>query len=261
MESGFAEVNGVLMFFVTAGAGVPVIYVHGNTGSSAWFNLVMNVPGCRVVALDMPNFGKSTPLEGDVSIQRYAASVAGFMDVQGLKEAVVVGHSLGGCVVQALALERPDLVRAMVLVDSGAPNGLLTPRDNYPAIEFMRTSRTVLEQALKAVMPTLKDEALFKTLVDDAQKMAAPAWIGNAEALSNFDISARCAEYQGPVLVIRGTLDQIITDEMAQKTAKAYPRARLVTLESMGHSVIVEDPSLFLHILMDFLAEEGICKK
>jgi len=110
-------------------------------------------------------------------------------------------------------------------------------------------------------MPTLKDEALFKTLVDDAQKMAAPAWIGNAEALSNFDISARCAEFQGPVLVIRGTLDQIITDEMAQKTATAYPHARLVTLEGMGHSVIVEDPSLFLHILMDFLAEEGICKQ
>jgi len=83
MESGFAEVNGVLMFFVTAGAGVPVIYVHGNIGSSTWFSPVMNVPGCRVVALDMPNFGKSSPLEGDVSIQRYAASVAGFMDVQG----------------------------------------------------------------------------------------------------------------------------------------------------------------------------------
>ncbi len=261
MESGFAEVNGVSLSFIREGSGEPVVYVHGNTGSSAWFQLVMDLPGCSAVALDMPNFGLSSPLDGDISIQRYAAYVAGFMDLQGLKEAVVVGHSLGGCVVQVLALDRPDLVKAMVLVDSGAPDGLLTPRDRYPAIEFMRTSRTVLEQALKAVAPTLKDEALFGALVDDAQKMAVPAWIGNAEALSNFDVSARCAEYQGQVLVIRGTFDPIITDEMAQETARAYPHARLVTLEGVGHSVIVENPALFLQIFGNFLAEHGICKR
>ncbi|GAB6275758.1 MAG: alpha/beta fold hydrolase [Rectinema sp.] len=261
MASGFAAVIGVSMFFVTAGDGVPVVYVHGNTGSSVWFRPVMDVPGCRTVAIDMPNFGQSSPLDGDISIQRYAAYVAGFMDVRGLREAVVVGHSLGGCVVQALALERPDLVKAMVLVDSGAPDGLLTPKDRHPVIELMRTNRTVLEQALKATVPTLKDDALFKMIVDDAQKMAAPAWVGNAEALSHFDITSRCAEYGGPVLVIRGTLDPIITDEMAEATAKAYKYARPVTLEGVGHSVIVENPSLFLQIFQDFLAEQGICKK
>jgi len=261
MESGFTAVIGVSMFFVTAGSGAPVVYVHGNTGSSAWFSLVMDVPGCVVVAPDMPNFGQSSPLEGDISIQRYAAYLAGFMDSQGLSGAVVVGHSLGGCVVQALALERPDLVKAMVLVDSGAPDGLLTPKDRHPFIELMRNNRAVLELALKAVVPTLQDDALFKALVDDAQKMAAPAWIGNAEALSQFDIASRCAEYQGPVLVMRGTLDPIITDGMAKETAKAYPHARLVTLEGVGHSVIVENPSLFLRIFQDFLAEQGICKK
>jgi pimeloyl-ACP methyl ester carboxylesterase len=261
MASDFATVIGVSMFSVMAGSGVPVVYIHGNTGSSLWFKLVMDLPGCRVVALDMPNFGQSSPLDGDISIQRYAAYVAGFMDVRGLREAVVVGHSLGGCVVQSLALERPDLVKAMVLVDSGAPDGLLTPKDRHPVIELMRTNRTVLEQALKATVPTLKDDALFKMIVDDAQKMAAPAWIGNAEALSHFDITSRCAEYKGPVLVIRGTLDPIITNEMAEATAKAYKHARLVTLEGVGHSVTVENPSLFLQIFQNFLAEQGICKK
>jgi len=283
MASGFVVVNAIAMFFVEAGVattagavsmagaaamagalsgagadpqvGVPVVYVHGNTGSSIWFSLVMNVPGCHVVALDMPNFGQSSPLEGDISIQRYAAYVAGFMDAKGLKGAVVVGHSLGGCVVQALALERPDLVKAMVLVDSGAPNGLITPKDRHPAIELMRTNRAVLEQALRAVVPTLKNDELFKAIVDDAQKMAQPAWIGNAEALSHFDITARCAEYKGPVLVIRGALDPIITADMAETTAKAYPGARLVTLEGVGHSVIVEQPDTFVRLLGDFVGE------
>lgn len=283
MASGFVMVNAISMFFVEAGVaapaeavsmaraaavsrisseagagprtGVPVVYVHGNTGSSIWFSLVMNVPGCHVVALDMPNFGQSSPLEGDISIQRYAAYVAGFMDEKELKGAVVVGHSLGGCVVQALALERPDLVKAMVLVDSGAPNGLITPKDRYPFIELMRTNRAVLEQALRAVMPTLKNDELFKAIVENAQKMAQPAWIGNAEALSHFDITARCSEYKGPVLVIRGALDPIITADMAETTAKAYPKAHLVMLEGVGHSVIVEQPDIFVRLLGDFVRE------
>lgn len=261
MERGFTDVDGISMFFVVAGAGIPVVYVHGNTGSSGWWSRVMEISGCRTVALDMPNFGQSSPLDGEISIQRYATCVAGFMDAKGLKDAVVVGHSLGGCVVQALAIDRPELVKAMVLVDSGAPDGLLTPKDRYSLIEVMRNNRTVLEQALKAVVPTLKDAALFRALVDDAQKMAAPAWVGNAEALSNFDISARCAEYRGPVLVMRGTLDPIITEAMARQTANAYLCARLVELEGVGHSVIVENPGLFLQVFQDFLIEQGICER
>lgn len=245
------------MFFIEMGAGLPLVYVHGNTGSSSWFEPVMNVRGCHAVAPDMPNFGRSSALAGEISIERYAASIADFMDARGIRDAVVAGHSLGGCVAQSLALSRPDLVRAMVLVDSGAPNGLVTPKERHPLIEMMRTNRAVLEQALKAVVPTLKDEALFKELVDDAQKMAVPAWIGNAEALSHFDITAKCASYTGPVLVLRGSLDHIITEEMARATAAAYPNARLKLLEGVGHSVIVENPALFLALLEAFIAEIG----
>ncbi len=258
MASGIVAVGAVSMFFVEMGAGLPLVYVHGNTGSSLWFKLVMDVHGYHTVAPDMPNFGRSSALAGEISIERYAESIAGFMEARGIKNAVVVGHSLGGCVVQTLAVTRPDLVRAMVLVDSGAPNGLVTPKDRHPLIETMRTNRAILEQALKAVVPTLKDEAFFRELVDDAQKMAAPAWIGNAEALSHFDITAKCALYTGPVLVLRGSLDPIITEEMAKATAAAYPNARLRLLDGVGHSVIVENPALFLTLLKEFIAEIGV---
>jgi len=258
MASGIVAVGAISMFFVELGAGLPLVYVHGNTGSSSWFKRVMDIPGYHAVAPDMPNFGRSSALPGEIRIERYAESVAGFMEARGYKNAVLVGHSLGGCVAQALALSRPDLVRALVLVDSGAPYGLVTPADRHPLIEMMRTNRAILEQALKAVVPTLKDEAFFKELVDDAQKMAVPAWIGNAEALSRFDITAKCASFTGPVLVLRGSLDPIITEEMAKATAAAYPNARLKLLDGVGHSVIVENPALFLKLLNEFIAEIGV---
>jgi len=247
METGYITVGALSMFFMEMGVGKPLIYVHGNTASSLWYERVMEVPGYHVLAPDMPNFGRSSPLAGEITIAWYAESIEGFMDAKGIKNAVVVGHSLGGCVVQVLALNRPDLVKAMVLIDSGSPTGLVTPKDRHPLIELMRTNRAVLEQALRAVVPALKDEVFFQRLVDDAQLMAPPAWIGNAEALSHFDIRSQCASYKGKVLVIRGALDGLITDEMAQETARAYPNAQLITLDGVGHSVIVENPALFLY--------------
>ncbi|OQB95095.1 MAG: Tropinesterase [Spirochaetes bacterium ADurb.Bin110] len=256
MEAGFVSIGTISMYYREMGRGSPLVYVHGNTASSLWYELVMDVPGYRVFAPDMPNFGRSSPLLEEITIAHYAESVAGFMDAKGIKDAVIVGHSLGGCVAQMLALNRHDLAKALILIDSGSPMGLVTPKDRHPLIELMRTNRAVLEQALRAVVPGLKDEAFFQKLVDDAQQMATSAWIGNAEALSHFDISSKCAEYQGRVLVIRGSLDALITDEMAKQTTEAFPNASLVTLEDIGHSVIVEDPMLFLKLLREFLAEE-----
>ena len=254
METDFVSVGLLSMYYMEMGTGKPIVFVHGNTASSLWYERVINIPGYHGLAPDMPCFGRSSPFDEEITIDRYSESIAGFMDVKGIKDAVVVGHSLGGCVVQMLAINHPDLVKAMVLIDSGAPTGLLTPKDHHPFIQLMRTNRKVLEQALRAVVPTLKEEAFFQKLVDEAQPMAPQAWIGNAEALSHFDISSRCSEYRGSVLVIRGALDGLITDEMAQQTARAYSNAKLVTLDGIGHSVIVEDPALFQEILQEFLA-------
>ncbi|MCX8014154.1 MAG: alpha/beta hydrolase [Rectinema sp.] len=254
MESGFITVNGLSLYFTAAGNGTPILYVHGNTGSARWWSKVMDIPGCRTIAIDMPNFGASSSMEGVADIFAYAGVITGFMESMGLRAAVLVGHSLGGCVAQALAITHPELVRALILVDSGAPSGLLTPKERHPIIELMRTNRAVLEQALRAVVPTLKDEAFFQSLVDDATKMAPHAWIGHAEALSKFDIRGRTRIYEGPVLVLRGTLDPIITQEMAAETAAAYPHSILEVLEGVGHSVIVEQPERFMEILGRFVA-------
>jgi pimeloyl-ACP methyl ester carboxylesterase len=177
--------------YVEQGDGVPVLYVHGNTGSLRWYERVMDIPGCRTVALDMPNFGGSGPLPVEPDLDRYADWVAGFIRARGLDRPVLVGHSLGGGVCLSLVARFPDLVRGMILVDSAGPSGLVTPEDHYPFIEVMRTNRAVLAQALAAVVPTLADREFFEALVDEATRMAAPAWVGNARALARTPSSPR----------------------------------------------------------------------
>lgn len=213
----------------------------------------MDIAGARTIALDMPNFGQSGPLPGPLTVDAYADAVAAFIRALDLGQAIIVAHSLGGAVAISLAVRYPRLVRGLVLVDSAAPSGLVTPRDRYPLIEMMRTRRDILSQALRAVVPTLKDEAFFDALVDDASKMAEPAWVGNAEALSGFDYRGRCSAYTGPVLVAWGRKDLIVTEAMARETAAAFPGARMEILDDVGHSVMAEDPERFTTVVEEIV--------
>ncbi len=251
----FVTIDGIEIYFVERGSGIPIVYVHGNIGSHRWFERVMEIPGAKTIALDMPNFGQSSPLAGVPDIDRYADAVLSFIEKRGLERPALVGHSLGGAVAISLASRFPGRIRGLVLVDSAAPSGLVTPREHYTAIEMMRTNRDVLAQGLRAVVPTLNEEPFFKLLVDDAAKMAAAAWVGNAEALGRFDYRGRCSAFAGPVLVVWGRKDVIVTEAMARETAAAFPHARLSIVEHVGHSVIVEDPQLFAGLLKDFVRE------
>ncbi len=84
-------------------------------------------------------------------------------------------------------------------------------------------------------------------------KAAAPVWVGNPEALGRINYTTLCAAFSGPVLVIWGRRDTIITEAMARETTSAFPDARLSIVEHVGHSVIVEDPPLFISLLREFI--------
>jgi pimeloyl-ACP methyl ester carboxylesterase len=258
-EERHVSLGGCRVRYVEQGTGLPVLYVHGNTGSSRWFQRVMELKGCRTVAPDMPNSGRSDPLGGEVSLERYADLLVELIASLGLARGtpggpVVVGHSLGGAVAIALAARRPHLLRALVLVDSASPAGLVTPEDRYPTIEMMRKNRDVLARALTAIVPTLTDQGFFNALVDDAALMAAPAWIGHARALSAFDYRSRCGAFRGPVLVVWGRRDVPITEAMARETAEAFPGGSLTIMEEVGHSPMVEDPAGFTRVLAGFIS-------
>ena len=252
MNGKTVEVLGKKIHYAEAGAGAPVVLVHGNTGSSTWWSLVMDLPGYRVIALDLPNFGRSEALEvADIDV--YADYLAAFISALGLERPVVVGHSLGGGVVMSMAARDPKIAGAVVLIDSAAPAGLVTPETHYPYIEMFKTNRDLLRQGLAAVTPSMKNDELLDRLTDDAMKMAPLAFAGNARALERFNYVGRAGAFKEPVLVMWGRKDAIITEAMARETAAAYERATLEIVDSVGHSVMVEDPAAFKRIVGGFL--------
>lgn len=233
-------------------ADAPVLlYIHGNTGGKLWFEWVMNVAGYRTIALDMPNFGDSDYLD-TADIDTYASWVARFLSALEVTGAYVVGHSLGGAVAISLAVQHPILVGRLLLVDSAPVEGLHTPAEYYPIVERYKDDQELLKNALRSVTPTMRDEAFLQRLTETAMQMNPIAFTGNPRALDRFDYRGRVGEVRIMVLVVRGELDALITEDMARATAEAFPHGEFRSLEGVGHSVMVEAPERFRTLVEEF---------
>lgn len=251
------NVNGVTLAYHQAGQGRALLCVHGNFASKRWFTELLNNPpsGWQVIAFDLPNFGASDAMPEPISIAAYAEYLAGFIDALVLQDVVLVGHSLGGAVVQAYAAEHPGVPTGLMLVSSAAPSGLQTPEEHYPLLESFQDNRELLAQALRPTMPSGRP-AYFEQIVDDALAMHPAAFTGNARALEHHHVTNKLKPVPCPVLVVRGEHDYLITEEMARATANAFPHAQLELLDGVGHSPQIEAPQRFNALLHTFL--EGL---
>jgi len=235
----------------------PVVFIHGNTGSCRWWDLVMDVPGRNTYAFDLPNFGQSESIE-ESDIHVYADHVLGFLDALELDPPVLVCHSLGGAVGLSIAARNPERLAGLVLVDSSAPTGLVTPEEHYPFIEMFKANKEMLAGALAAVYPGMKDPERAAMLADLAFDMHADAFTGNARALARFNVEGQLGDFSKPVLIIWGTLDGIITRPMVDATAQAFtgaPSTQVEILEGIGHSPMLECPERFVELLSDYLLD------
>ncbi len=251
MISEFCTIRGKKIFYAQNGSGSPVLYIHGNLGSHLWYSRVMEIEGVLVFAPDLPNFGRSDGLDSS-SIDIYADYMLAFADKLDRGPLTLVGHSLGGAVAMTMAVRKPALFSRMLLVDSCPVDGLITPEAHYPVIESYRNNKELLKKGLKAVTPSMNDDAFLDELTVDAMEMNEASFSGNARALAEFGLSAETDRYTGSVLYLLGTLDPLISREKAEKSVSFF-EGRLETLEGIGHSVMVESPGLFIQILKEFV--------
>lgn len=247
-------VRGAQIAYREAGAGAPLLLVHGNFASGLWFGEQLAAPtrGRRLLAPDLPNFGRSDPLGETITIGAYAERLAEFADALGLERFALLGHSLGGAVAMALALRRPERIERLLLVSSPPPDGLVTPESHYPLLERLQSDPELMERTLGAITPTRRP-AYFDRLVRDALAMQPAAVSGNARALERFDVVAATGALRCPVLVLHCRLDTLIDEAAARRTAAAFADSRLELWSGIGHSPQLEDPLRFAALLDDFL--------
>src|SRR5207302_1383583 len=130
-ESRTVTVDGVSIHYVCGGSGPPLVLVHGLGSSAAvefYYNLEPLAAHHRVLAIDLPGFGKSDKPVLDYTIDLFVKAVRDLMTSEGLERAAVMGVSMGGRVALGLGLESPELVERLVLGDALDRGDATAPR-------------------------------------------------------------------------------------------------------------------------------------
>ena len=249
--------------YLSEGAGKPVLFLHGIGGAARQFAPQLAHFGrrYRAVAWDAPGYGGSAPLPL-VTMDALAAALAGFIAALGLDRPVLVGHSLGGMIVQTLVAHAPQCARALVLSQTSAAFG---GRDPAWAERFVRDRLAPLDAG--HTMADLAPEVVRGMVGDDADAegtalaMACLARTPEATyrdtvlAMPGFDMRAGLPRIGVPTLVLAGSRDGNAPAPAMQRMAERIPGARYVELEGVGHLAHVEQPARFNAELGVFLEE------
>ncbi|MFF1560725.1 alpha/beta fold hydrolase [Streptomyces sp. NPDC058279] len=230
------------------GRGQPLLALHGHFGEARTFaGLAAEVsPGRRVIALDQRGHGRSER-PSDFSRDGYIGDAATFLDLLGIRDAVVLGHSLGGVNAYQLAARHPGLVRALVVEDIGAEvDGDLSFCLSWPA---RAPSRAALIEGLAGSARYLADA--FREYPDGWGLAFEPRDMVASQQLNgdHWDdwLSSRC-----PALLVHGTRSGVLSAQHARDMAARRPDTRLVELPT-GHTVHETDPVGFGTAVRTFL--------
>lgn len=191
----------------------------------------------NVYAMDLPGHGRSD-LPGCSSISDYADIVAAFIEAIDVAKVILIGHSMGGAIVQSIGLRPPSRVEGLVLVASGARLRVAPEILEGVVREFERTADLIAELAWSENTPDrLKQLGKRMLLTCDPKTV-----YGDYVACNGFDLMIDLHEIRLPTLVICATEDRLTPLKYGRFLAEQLPDGRLETIEGAGHMVMLEQP-------------------
>lgn len=236
-----AKVGPLTVHYEVAGEGPAVVLIHGLSGSGRWwmYNIPTLAQRYQVYNVDVVGFGRS---RGQRLVLRDAGKwLAEWLQVTGITQTHLVGHSMGGYIATEVAAAAPDVVQKLVLVDALVlPMG---PGLVRHALDLVRAARYMSLNFL----PVLVGDVL----------RAGPRtmWRATREVLSA-DLSDRLENVQAQTMVIWGEKDTLLSPQLGRELAERLARACFVCVEGAGHNPMWDRPQRFNELLLEFLADD-----
>jgi pimeloyl-ACP methyl ester carboxylesterase len=223
-----------------------LILVHGLSGSSRWW--ARNIPDLaeryRVFIPDLIGFGRSPRPRGRLPSIGHLANVLGeWIRRVGRPEAHVVGHSMGGQLAIHLAAEHPDQVTRLVLVDAAGIPRPITPRT---VVRFAREIAPVWRWG---------DLSFVPVIVSDAWTAGPRTLLQAIGHILSDDVRPLLPRIVAPTLVLWGERDSWVPLSHGDEMHQLIPGSRFSVLRRAAHNPMVDRPSDFNRIVLDFLGE------
>ncbi|SFQ42649.1 Pimeloyl-ACP methyl ester carboxylesterase [Amycolatopsis arida] len=259
-----ATLNGITVDYTDAGAGPPVLLVHGHPfDRSMWRPQLAHLPaaGYRAIAPDLRGYGGSSVVPGITPLSTFAGDLAALLDHLDVPAATLVGLSMGGQIVLEFHRRFPRRVRGLVLADTSATAETEAGRRNRTEMA-KRLLREGLERYAHEVLPKMISPRHVETMPDLARHVldmmrgtdpagAAAALHGRAERT---DYVSALPGVAVPTLVVVGADDEFTPLADAELIHRHVPGARLAVLDDAAHLPNLERPAEFNRVLTGFLA-------
>jgi esterase len=192
-----------------------------------------------------------------------ANDIANLLIHEGINSAFVLGHSMGGKTSMQFALNFPEMVEKLIVVDI-SPKAYPPQHDKiFEALFALRLDRYRTRSELDAALAeSISDFAVRQLLLKNVSrdekgnfqwKLDVPAIYRNYDKINEAIKPVR--KFEKPVLFIRGAKSAYILDEDMPMIKSLFPRARLATVENAGHWVHAEVPQRFADIVVEFLTD------
>jgi len=262
--------DGIKLYYEKSGQGEPIVFLHGYTGSNKdWSHQISAVSGkYTTIAMDHRGHGQSDApsIETDYSIEISANDIYNLIHALEISKCCLVGHSMGGFMSLQLALNHPDRVSALILVDTSSGNW-----DLPPGYDAMRATLDDLarNKSLEAAFDfdvqnnPVKTEKFNKhpELLEIARQKvmstSVDGYIYFARAFKKWaPVTHRLHEINVPTLIILGEEDIAFMDS-SQILKTSIHNAELKIIPNTGHNPHEESPELFNKYMLDFLKSMG----
>ncbi len=236
----------------------PLVLVHGFMGGSAQWSGQQRLHGggSKVIAVDLPGFGANHAALSPHTIADHAHFVLDKLAEQGVNSFDLLGHSMGGMIVQEMTALAPDRVRKLVLYGTGAcsnPAGRFeTYEESKRRADHDGASATARRIAATWFVNGTQAPA-YEACAKIAEMASLQAIHAGIDAFGNWSRVENLAAINSPTLIIWGQHDRSYQWSQIEQLWRTIPAASLAVVPGCAHAVHLEKPSLFNALLEDFL--------
>jgi pimeloyl-ACP methyl ester carboxylesterase len=227
-----------------------VLFIHGAGGGrfvwsdqKGFFEKQSNP-----IIIELPGHGESGS-EGEQEIEKYAEHVHSFVKGLSLQRIFLVGHSMGGAIVQTLALTHPEVIKGIVLVGTGARLKVLHWILNEISGKFEETVPKIVRFAYSRKTPS----ELIERGIKEMMRCRPEVLYGDFLACDLFDMMNEVEKIALPTLILCGDEDQLTPVKYSQFLHSRIKGSKLEVLPNAGHMVMMESPQAFNEKIKEFI--------
>jgi pimeloyl-ACP methyl ester carboxylesterase len=249
-----------LLPYQKVGVGTPLVLVHGYLGGSSQWDtqLPLLSQHFEVIALDLAGYGRANHLAAPTVLADHARNVLATLDHLGVERFHLLGHSMGGMVVQEITKQAPHRVNKLVLYATG-PLGLIPGRFETMARSRERLRDDGVQRTARRICATwlLEYEAspAFEGLAAIATQASEQAASAGLSAMESWDGREHLGQIGQATLIVWGENDRTYGWSQIEMLWRGIPRASLAVLPACAHALHLERGALFCTLLIEFLVQ------